>query len=165
MGVPQGSVMGPRLWDVAYDGILDLPYGNNVMALGYADDLLFLVEDESEEGLKNTIERVVRITSEWMRPICLQLAPQKTEVMIIKGPRKRTYSSVQILGAEVGITKTLKYLGVVYDTGMTFAVLTAYTIEKASRKVEAMRRLLPNIGGPSYCKRRILCSILHSVIT
>ncbi|XP_045481810.1 uncharacterized protein LOC123685953 [Harmonia axyridis] len=27
-----------------------------------------------------------------------------------------------------------------------------------------MRRLLPNIGGPSYFKRRVLCTILHSVL-
>lgn len=48
---------------------------------------------------------------------------------------------------------------------MTFAAHTAYIVEKANRKVEAMRRLLPNVGGPSYGKRRILCGILHSVIT
>lgn len=165
MGVPQGSVKGPRLWVVVYDEVLILNYGDKVTALGYADDLLFLVEDESEDGLKSAIERSVQMASEKMRPLGLQLAPQKTEVMIVKGPRKRIHTSVRILGTEVGMSRTLKYLGVTYDVNMTFAAHIELIVKKASQKVESMRRLLPYVGDPSYSKRRILCSILHSVVT
>lgn len=63
-----------------------------------------------------------------MRPIRLQLAPQKAEVMIIKGPRKRRYTSVCILGEEIGISKIVKYLGVIFDAGMTFAAHTAHIV-------------------------------------
>lgn len=64
MGVPLGSVKGPRLWDIVYEDVLDLQYGNNVLALGYADDLLFLVENDGEDGLKSSIERSVCMASE-----------------------------------------------------------------------------------------------------
>jgi len=46
-GVSQGSVLGPTLWNIAYDAVLrvDLPPGGEV--LGYADDTLILVEGDS----------------------------------------------------------------------------------------------------------------------
>lgn len=164
MGVPQGSVKGPRLWDITYDGVLNLPYGERVTALAYADDLLFLIEEDTETDLRRSIEGSVKMAAGWMRSRGLELAPQKTECMVIKGPRKRGHIRLSILGREITPSRSLTYLGVVWDSGMTFGLHIAHVVEKAGKKVEAMRRLLPNVGGPSYYKKRTLCTVLHSVI-
>ncbi|CAB0042210.1 unnamed protein product [Trichogramma brassicae] len=38
-GVPQGSVLGPILWNVMYDAVLRLNFGGNVKIVGFADDI------------------------------------------------------------------------------------------------------------------------------
>ena len=40
-GVPQGSILGPLLFIVAFDGIFHLPLSNNSSLIGYADDLTY----------------------------------------------------------------------------------------------------------------------------
>ncbi|XP_067216855.1 uncharacterized protein [Linepithema humile] len=42
-GVPQGSVLGPTLWNIVYNGIFDLPLPEGCWTLGYADDTILLV--------------------------------------------------------------------------------------------------------------------------
>ena len=44
MGVPQGSVLVPILWNLAYDGILRIPFLNGVSLTAYADDVLVIVK-------------------------------------------------------------------------------------------------------------------------
>lgn len=52
MGVIQSSVLGPLLWNIAYNGMLELPYGDGVSAIAYADDLLAMIEGDTVEEIK-----------------------------------------------------------------------------------------------------------------
>jgi hypothetical protein len=42
-GVPQGSVLGPLLWDIAYDTVLRVLMSPNSALTCYADNTLVLV--------------------------------------------------------------------------------------------------------------------------
>ncbi|UYV69881.1 hypothetical protein LAZ67_7001080 [Cordylochernes scorpioides] len=42
-GCPQGSVIGPFLWNIVFDELLTLDYRNNVFLQAYADDLVVVV--------------------------------------------------------------------------------------------------------------------------
>lgn len=44
MGIPQGSVLGPLLWNIFYDHIMKLKLPEGVEIIGYADDTAVLVE-------------------------------------------------------------------------------------------------------------------------
>ena len=50
-GVPQGSIPGRTLWNVAYDGVLRVAMPEGVETMAYAGDLAIVVKAKSEVEL------------------------------------------------------------------------------------------------------------------
>ena len=44
-GVPQGSMIGPILWNIVYDRLLERSMTTGCHVIGYADDIALLVAD------------------------------------------------------------------------------------------------------------------------
>jgi len=63
-GVPQGSVIGPDLWNVLYDDLLRIKLPTDGEIIAFADDVAlvatasvpFLLEERLEEGLQTVID-------------------------------------------------------------------------------------------------------------
>lgn len=47
--VPQRSVVGPLLWNIAYDGVLRLEYPEEVTVTAFADNLSLVEEGRNED--------------------------------------------------------------------------------------------------------------------
>lgn len=165
-GVPQGSVLGPILWCAAYDGVLRLKYPEGVTPVAYADDLALVITDRNEQILEwkanEAIEKVVR----WMEERKLELAPQKTEAVLLTGRKKyKRELCLTHSGHEVRLKKEVKYLGVMLDQGMTFSTHVRYATTKAGKSVSALTRLMPRAWGAGERKRRLLAMVANSVAT
>lgn len=100
----------------------------------------------------------------WMEQNELILAPEKTEAIILKGHGKKDKISIEVLGAQVQLTKKLKYLGVMIGQGTTFGSHIKYATEKADNSKVALRRITRNIGGPSSRKRMLLYGVIQSIM-
>lgn len=46
-GVPQGSVLGPFLWNLTYDEVLNTPLEEKCKIIGYADDTIVLASADN----------------------------------------------------------------------------------------------------------------------
>ena len=58
-GVPQGSILGPTLWNVMYDGVLRIPLSDEAKVIGYADDLVVLAPGRTPEESAAVAEAAV----------------------------------------------------------------------------------------------------------
>jgi len=83
-GVPQGSVLGPALWNIGYDAVLrvDLPPGGDVV--GYADDTLILVEGSSLPEVLNRANVCVAIVVDEIGRLGLRVSPLKTGIVLVR---------------------------------------------------------------------------------
>lgn len=161
-GVPQGSVLGPILWNVLYDDLLRQDYPEGVTLIGFADDIALVATDRYEDTLMIKVNSGLSMVADWMRQNLLELAPQKTESVLLTKKRKLDTISFELLGNKVEPQSAIKYLGIWLDPKLAFHEHVRKAIEKADRTVSALSKLMPNVGGPRASKRRLLASVIHS---
>ena len=164
MGVPQGSVIGPLLWNILYDGVLRLDLGCEVTVIGFADDLAIVVRSRFRDHLILRADIALRKIDKWLRENGLSLAPEKTEAVILKGTRDTSRVCFNIRNNTITPKKAVMYLGVKIGCHGSFSEHLTTVIEKAERRMAALARILPNIGGPNQRKRAILSGVVHSIL-
>lgn len=163
-GVPQGSVLGPLLWNVLYDGVLRLDLGMDVATVAYADDLALVVCANGKEALIGRVNGSLRRIAGWMETNKLRLAPEKTEAVILKGKRKRDGIQFAINGALITPKRNIRYLGIYLDDRGSFGEHVIQVTKKAESRLSKISRLMPNIKGPTSNKREVLCGVVHSIL-
>lgn len=163
-GVPQGSVLGPTLWNIMYDGVLRVRHEAGVSSTAYADDLALVVEATDGSALREKVERAVLKVIEWIEEMGMVVALEKTEILLVKGPRSSGGMVFRIQGCEIRAAREITYLGVVLRRGPSFSGHVEAIIAKASGRAAALRGIMPNMGGPGYAGRRILAAVIHSTV-
>ncbi|KAI4474937.1 hypothetical protein M0804_014602 [Polistes exclamans] len=164
-----GSVLGPTLWNVAYDSVLRVPIPGSSRFVCSADDtvLLSLGRDLSE-AIANA-ERDLDVLVSAIEELNLEVTSHKTEAMAFPASALRRRRNVPapaifVRGSRVVIGPRVKYLGVVLDSSFTFRPHFAALIPKAKGILRSLGRLLPNLHGPGEKKRRLYSSVIQSVL-
>lgn len=81
-GVPQGSVLRPLLWNIAYDKVLRMNLNEGAEIIGYVDDTIVLVSARSMDTLKIRADRQIKEVITYISKMGLKVAEEKTEVVV-----------------------------------------------------------------------------------
>lgn len=138
-GCPQGSVLGPLLWNLVFDEVVDdLEPGCRNIA--YADDLVVLVGAGSRKELEVVASRAVGRIYAWAKENLLTISAAKTTMMLLKGRLSDTrHPSVSIGGSPVRYCAETKYLGVVLDERCSFLPHLRYARGRAAGVASQLR--------------------------
>jgi len=161
-GVPQGSVLGPTLWNLFYDGVLRLPMPDGIKLIAFADDVAVVAVAHNAELVEGIANPALSTICEWMAENGLRLAPEKSECVVLT--KKRAYRDpvLYVDGCPVTVKKAVRYLSVQLDTRLSFGTHAESVSSGARNAASALGRLMPNVGGPVQCKRSLLMSVVHS---
>lgn len=163
-GVPQGSILGPTLWNVAYDGVLEVDMPEGVNTVAYADDLAILVKAKDEEELTAKANAAMEQVAGWMEAHHLKLAPEKTEAALLIGKKRcGELRGLRLGEVQIKTKREVRYLGITLDQGLTFAPHIQGALKKAKRAVTALARIMPRTRGAGEGKRRLLATVATSI--
>lgn len=163
-GVPQGSVLGPSLWNIMYDEVLRIELPEDTTIIGYADDIALVVVEKTTERLQlkctEAIDRVMRCLNQ----MDLKLATEKTEAVLLSTRKIREVISFRADAHDITSQPCIKYLGVLIDTRMSFKDHLIRVSDKAAKVNGALSRVMSNHGGPRASKRKILAQVSASIM-
>lgn len=163
-GVPQGSILGPTLWNAMYNGVLTLQLPTGVVLVGFADDIVLSVIGETLEEVEMLAAESIGIIENWMDGVKLKIAHHKTEVLLVSNCKAVQRVEISVGEHVVASKRELKHLGVMIDDRLNFNSHVDYACEKAAKAINALSRIMPNTGGPRSSKRRLLASVSSSIL-
>lgn len=164
-GVPQGSVLGPLLWNIGYDWVLRGANLRGVELTCYADDTLVTAFGEHHrEALLLATAGVAQVVGR-IRRLGLEVALNKSEALCFHGPRRAPPANAHIVvgGVSIGLKPTMRYLGLVLDGRWKFNEHFRHLAPKLIRAANALGQLLPNVGGPKVSCRRLYTAAVRSM--
>ena len=138
-GVPQGSVLGPSLFNIFINDI----YGfiNKASLFNYADDNTLAFTSSNLDEIKTVLTNETQTAIEWFKLNMMEANPDKFQVMLLS--KKETNSSfhLDVNGSTLIGESNVKLLGITIDSQMKFVNHTNILCSKAARQLNAVCRL------------------------
>jgi hypothetical protein len=163
-GVPQGSVLGPTLWNVLYDEVMRMELPDGVELTCYADDLAISVTASTPAELMAISNAALYRVNLWMKRHNLEIAPQKTVAIPLSGDKKMQNIKLKIEDTEIAPSQEATYLGVVLDRRLSYNAHIRYSAVKAHKTINALSSIMRNTKGPGQGKRKVLALAMESIL-
>ena len=142
-GCPQGSVLGPTLWNVAFDGLLgELARCKGVSPVAYADDLTMVVEGDTTEIIQERAQMAMDLAYRWCEERKMKISAEKTYCLEAKGMFRGNPPRIQgESGQQLQFVETVKFLGVHSDRRLRVQSHCINIAEKAKATFQGFRRI------------------------
>ncbi|XP_033214052.1 uncharacterized protein LOC117171108 [Belonocnema kinseyi] len=131
---------------------------------GYADDILAVIAARSTDELQWKLNQMMRRVSRWVDDHGLDLATEKTELVIVKRKYIPLHVAMQVEPSEIAAKTAIRHLGIWIDNRLSFGEQVKQAANKAAVVTTSLSRLMVNINGPRPSKRRLLMSVTQSIM-
>jgi hypothetical protein len=160
-GVPQGTVLGPLLFNLYVNDIVKhVKYCNISM---FADDTMLYKSGKNIENIITEINEDLMSIYHYLCSNSLSVNVNKSKYIIFQN--RYSQSEINNIGMTVQINKIvlervneIKYLGVIFDHKLSFHSHIQYVLNKMSQKVYLLSRIGKNLN--IYTRRLLYTTIV-----
>ena len=156
-GVPQGSILGPLLFNIYINDFFEcLTFGQAIM---FADDTTLIFKCKDLRYLEAMVNEDLHSASEWLAENKLSLNIDKTNYMYFNMSTRNDFiPNIGIRSRSIQSVETQKFLGVIFDSKLSWKPHIISVINKLNSCLGATRRARPFLNKTS------LLSIYYSLM-
>ena len=158
-GTAQGSVISPLLFLMMIDDLPGCLQG--VESSLFADDSCIFKTGRNLDTILKTIQANLDRISAWCDTWGFKINTDKTTAVLFTHRIDKIEKQLLINGKAIKIEKTVKFLGVIFDSKLTWNAHIAYIEEKCRKRLNLMRM----VSGQSFgCCKTTLLTIYRALI-
>uniref|UniRef100_A0A3P9D2F8 Reverse transcriptase domain-containing protein n=1 Tax=Maylandia zebra TaxID=106582 RepID=A0A3P9D2F8_9CICH len=118
-GVPQGSILGPPLFNIYMLPLAQIINNNKINYHSYADDTqIYITMSPGDRGPVQALGKCIEEINDWLCHNFLQLNKNKTEVIVFGAKEKRLQVTRELQSIHLKTTNQARNVGVVMDADL-----------------------------------------------
>jgi len=159
IGVPQGSVLGPKSFLVFINDIFELVLKGRIQL--FADDAVIFYNADSFEELQNFMQSDLNLLYEWFYNNKLSMNIDKTKYVIFKQQGKSVPDFHLTLGPKfIERVKEIIYLGLHLQENLKWNAQIDHIKSKTMPLIGIFRKIFPSI--PLEIRKQLYFAFIHS---
>ena len=140
-GVPQGSILGPLLFNIFVNDLPDVVKHSSINL--YADDATIYVSDRDPATVSMRLSEDLARILQWIEANGMRMNIAKTQLMVLSRKSRRTHANsvrVKLEDEEICPQQSVKYLGVTIDQDLSWSQHVEIVRKKSLAGLSAVRR-------------------------
>ena len=146
-GTPQGSSISPILYLIFVNDLVDYLNTAQLLASQFADDIGLWATKATVHDARETIQNGIKAIEEWCKKWHVTLSPIKSKLLLFsKCPRHKEELSggsvtIQLFGEPVTSVNEAEFLGVTFDSRLTWEPQTRKVVAKSYKRLNLLRAI------------------------
>ena len=166
-GTPQGSCLSPILYLIFVNDVTDSLDLQTLSASQFADDIGLWCTEDDVETATSRIQNAVKNLEKWCKKWFVSLHPAKSKLLLFtkcfrhKDEVKANGLSITLFNEQVSVVDEAVFLGVTFDSRLTYEPQTRKTLAKAYKRLNLLRMISAMTEKP---KPEMLATLYKAII-